>query len=124
MKYQCLLTTVVTGEPTVDQLIRHLQAELDSVSEISDVQAREQRQWQIESTIQEGLVFLQKYQERENSGIRKILAEKEPVRVIKSTEDSQAKSKDDSDDDSTLCPECGTTMEAGLGFCPSCGEYL
>ena len=44
----------------LDQFIRHLQAELEDSVEILDVQAREQRQWQLENAIQEGIKYLKK----------------------------------------------------------------
>ena len=123
MKYQGRPTRRVTSEPTIDQLIRHLQAELDLVHEIVDAQAKEQRQWQIECTIQESLAFLQKVKDREHAGMRRILIEKEPVRVLKSTSNTDAEEgKEDSDTDGVRCPNCEGVMDAGLDFCQSCGE--
>jgi len=124
MKYQCRLRCRVSAEPTIDQLIRHLQAELELVNDIGDVQAKEQRQWQIECTIQESLVFLQKFKERENAGMRRILAEKEPVRVLRSASNSKEEAvDDDADSDTIRCPGCEGVMDAGLDFCQSCGQY-
>ena len=41
----------MTESPSVDEFIRHMQAELDACEDIVDKIEREKRQWQIESSL-------------------------------------------------------------------------
>ena len=57
------------GEPTVDELIRHLQSELGQADDIIDSLDRKRRQLQIETCIQEVLSFQQRYKILDDAGI-------------------------------------------------------
>ncbi|RAH13615.1 MAG: hypothetical protein CMB56_007205 [Methanobacteriota archaeon] len=109
----------MSNENEIDQFIRHLQAELEDCSSIVDLQLREQRQWQIEIAIQEGLKYLKKIDERKLIGDSKIFREIDPVRIIKKKSDLVVKKVNpDSESD---CPKCDEGVIGDLGFCESCG---
>ena len=48
-------------EPKLDAFIRHLQAEVDSASEIVDKKERDERLLQLEVAIQEAIIFANRY---------------------------------------------------------------
>lgn len=103
----------------IDLFIRHLQAELEDCSEILDLQARQQRQWQIEIAIQEGIKYIKKTEEKRILGLKNIFEEREAVRVIKKKEKisvTQLKGKGE-----MFCPKCELEITENLGFCESCG---
>ena len=77
----------------IDQFIRHLQAELEDTSEILDVQAREQRQWQLEIAIQEGLKFIKRLEDKKILGLENIFEERDAVRVIKRHDKTKTQTK-------------------------------
>lgn len=109
------------AEPTVDELIRHLQTELEKCDSIIDPQERSHRQLQIENSIQESLSFQQRYKMLENAGIDPLLIT-ETVRLIKSADENNQSQKDSSE--SSWCPKCDCPLEEDLNFCPACGHKL
>ena len=50
-------------EPKLDAFLRHLQAEVDSASEIVDNKERDERLFQLEVAIQEAIIFANRYRE-------------------------------------------------------------
>ena len=80
------------AEPTVDELIRHLQTELEKCESIIDSQERKQRQVQIENSIQESLSFQQRYKMLESAGIDPLVIT-ETVRLIKSVDEKNQSKK-------------------------------
>jgi len=77
----------------IDQFIRHLQAELEDSNEILDIQAREQRQWQLENAIQESIKFLKKVEERKLLGLDNIFEERDAVRLVKTRDKNKTQNK-------------------------------
>jgi len=106
-------------ESEIDLFIRHLQAELEESSEILDIQARKHRQWQLEISIQEGIKYIKKIEERKILGLDNIFKEKEAVRLIKKKQTKTNKSIEIGDDG--FCPKCEAEIKENLGFCESCG---
>jgi hypothetical protein len=103
----------------IDMFIRHLQAELEDCSEILDLQAREQRQWQIEIAIQEGIKFIKKTEEKKILGLKNIFEEREAVRLIKKKQTDSVEQIKTTDE--IFCPKCEVEITENLGFCESCG---
>ena len=104
--------------PTLSDFMRHLQAVLEESEEIADRTERESRQLQIESAIQEAIIFGNRYRELKEHGI-------DPLHIVlPNTRDEapQHVSKLDTLSISgALCKECGARLENDLDFCPSCG---
>lgn len=98
--------------------MRHLQAVLEESEEIADRIEREARQLQIESAIQEAIIFGNRFRELKAQGI-------DPLHIVLSTgrdEPQQQVSKLDTLSMSgSICKECGARLEEDLDFCPSCG---
>ena len=106
----------------IDQFIRHLQAELEDSNEILDVQARMQRQWQLEITIQESMKFLKRMEERKILGLENIFEERDAVRLVKIHDKNKQDSKTIKND--LFCPKCEEEITEDLGFCESCGYTI
>ena len=111
------------GEDTgVEMFIKYLQVQLEDTMEILDLQARELRQWQIESAIQEGLKFLNNVEEKRKLGLNDIFIEREAVRIIKKRQ--QPEIKKINSEENLICPKCDHEMTENLDFCESCGHKL
>tara|TARA_B100000902_G_C26906678_1_gene714823 strand:- start:255 stop:590 length:336 start_codon:yes stop_codon:yes gene_type:complete len=104
--------------PSLSDFMRHLQAVLEESEEIADRTERESRQLQIESAIQEAIIFGNRFRELQEQGI-------DPLHIVHpaSREDApQHISKLDTLSISgSHCQECGARLENDLDFCPSCG---
>lgn len=104
--------------PTLSEFMRHLQAILDESQEIPDRIDRETRQLQIESTIQEAIIFGNRYRELVEHGV-------DPLRVVQPSERDgipQHVSKVESlNIGQSQCSECGAHLDNDLDFCVSCG---
>ena len=104
--------------PSLSDFMRHLQAVLEESEEIADRRERESRQLQIESAIQEAIIFGNRFRELKEQGL-------DPLHIVLPTsrEDvSQHVSKLDTlSISSAHCKECGERLENDLDFCPSCG---
>ena len=103
----------------IDQFIRHLQAELEDSNQILDIQAKEQRQWQLENAIQESIKFLKKVEERKILGLDDIFEERDAVRLVKTRDKNKTQNKVKKND--LFCPKCEEEITEDLGFCESCG---
>ena len=110
----------MTKENDVDLFIRHLQTELEETNNILDAQAKEQRQWQIEIAIQEGLNYLKKIENQENRNLLNVFEEIEPVRIIKKKVNGNVSKK--KMESNIQCPKCDEQIIGDLGFCESCGH--
>lgn len=110
--------TFMSDGPTLSEFMRHLQAILDESQEIPDRTERETRQLQIESTIQEAIIFGNRYRELVEHGI-------DPLRVVQSSERDgipQHVSKVESlNVGNAHCSGCGAHLDNDLDFCVSCG---
>ena len=109
------------AEPTVDELIRHLQVELEKAEDILDSKERTKRQLQIEITIQEALSFQQRHSMLDDAGIDPLKIS-EAVRLIQKAEKPTAKVN--AEGGTRNCEKCAARLEEDLDFCPSCGTTL
>jgi hypothetical protein len=109
------------GEPTVDELIRHLQTELGQADDIIDSLDRKRRMLQLETSIQEALSFQQRYNILEDAGIDPIKIA-EAVRLIQTAETAPAPKLKNTEDG--WCESCEATLEEDLDFCPACGKKV
>tara|TARA_B110000444_G_C18851442_1_gene605982 strand:- start:6396 stop:6734 length:339 start_codon:yes stop_codon:yes gene_type:complete len=106
---------------SVDEFIRHMQAELDACEDIVDKDEREKRQWQIESSLLMAIEFSGRFKELAKLG-------QNPIKIV------EALTMQDGGDSkivkqvmamaSGMCPSCGTPMDTDLNFCSSCGNYV
>ena len=110
----------MSESPTVDEFIRHMQAELDACQEIPDVQERQQRQWQIEASMQQAIVFSNKFKELQKLG-------KDPLKLIQALSMPDGPSAEDAKQAIArvggFCPSCGSNIQEDLDFCANCGKY-
>lgn len=105
--------------PSLSDFMRHLQAVLEESEEIGDRTDRESRQLQIESAIQEAIIFGNRFRELKDYGI-------DPLHFVKQN------SRDDAPQHvskietlnigQSVCSGCGNQLENDLDFCASCGE--
>ena len=105
--------------PSLSDFMRHLQAILEESEEIGDRVDRESRQIQIESAIQEAIIFGNRFRELKEHGI-------DPLHFVKPnvhTEVPQYASKIETlNIGQSACSGCGNPLENDLDFCASCGE--
>ena len=106
---------------SVDEFIRHMQAELDACEDIVDKVEREKRQWQIESSLLMAIEFSDRFKELAKLG-------QNPIKIVEAL-----KMQDGADSKiaiqviamaSGMCPSCGAQMDSDLSFCSSCGNYV
>jgi len=104
--------------PSVDEFMRHLQSVLEEASTITDDKEREKRLWQIEATLQETIIFKNRYIELKDHGI-------DPLRLIDPKEGDPTPPRTSMAEavmsSSNNCAKCGSHMDSDLNFCPSCG---
>ena len=59
-----MIDTTMTDEgPSLDSFLRHLQTEVESANEIADKSERNGRLLQLEASIQEAIIFANRYKE-------------------------------------------------------------
>ena len=109
------------GEPTVDELIRHLQTELGQADDIVDNLDRKRRMLQLETSIQEAISFQQRFKILEGAGIDPIKIT-EAVRLIQPAD--KMPSSQSNNTESGWCERCEATLEDDLDFCPACGKKV
>ena len=111
----------MTESPSVDELIRHMKAELDACEDIVDKNERQKCQWQIESSLLLAIEFSNRFKELSKLG-------QNPIEIVQALTTNDASSANIAKQviaiAGGLCPSCGTTMEADLDFCSSCGNYV
>ena len=114
------LARAMSESPTVDEFIRHMQAELDACQDIPDVQERQQRQWQIEASMQQAIVFSNKFKELQKLG-------KDPLKLIQALSMPEGPSAEEAKQAIAkvggFCPSCGYNIPDDLDFCEKCGDY-
>ena len=103
------------GEATVDEFMRHLQAELGDAEKLIDLEERELRTWQIESAIQEAIVFLNRWRTIEASGI-------DPLKIVEEESIIRKAAINEKTYDRGICESCGEAREADIDFCVACGK--
>ena len=117
-----IMVDLMSEDTDVEMFIKYLQVELEETMEILDLQARELRQWQIESAIQAGLKFLNNVEDKRKLGLNTIFKEREAVRIIKKRQKSENKTINS--EENLICPKCDHEMTENLDFCESCGHKL
>lgn len=104
--------------PTVDAFMRHLQVCVEEAQTIADSKERELRLWQLESAIQEAIIYKNRVEELERHGI-------DPIRLVESEQDTSPtpapKKVEALMTGHTHCSTCRAVLEADLEFCPACG---
>jgi muramoyltetrapeptide carboxypeptidase LdcA involved in peptidoglycan recycling len=105
--------------PSLSDFMRHLQAILEESEEISDRVERESRQFQIESAIQEAIIFGNRFRELKEHGI-------DPLHFVKINERDEVPQNvskiETLNIGHDICSGCGDRLENDLDFCASCGE--
>ncbi len=105
--------------PSLDSFLRHLQTEVEAAKEISDKLERNERLLQLEASIQEAIIFANRYKELQNQGVDPLLLV-DPK--IQSERPAPPATKGQSILlGSTTCASCGKLLENDLDFCPACG---
>lgn len=111
----------MTESPSVDEFVRHMQAELDACEEIVDKEERQKRQWKIESSLLLAIEFSDRFKELSKLG-------QNPIQIVQALTMPDGKGADIAKQvmaiASGMCPSCGTPMETDLDFCSSCGNYV
>ena len=105
--------------PTVDAFMRHLQVCLEEANTIVDGKEREIRMWQLESALQEAIIYKNRFEELQKHGV-------DPVRLIE-REKQEIKAPAPKKVEAlitghTHCATCKAILEPDLAFCPACGE--
>jgi len=111
----------MTDSPTVDEFIRHMQAELDECEEIVDKNERQKRQWRIESALLLAIEFESRFKELSKLG-------QNPMKIVQALTSPNADNADLAKQviaiAGGMCPHCGATIDSDLNFCSSCGNYV
>ena len=111
----------MSDSPSVDDFIRHMQAELDACEDIVDKVERQKKQWQIEAAILQAMDFTTRFQELTKIGSDPL----EIVQALTMPEGPDAmQAKQALAKVGGFCPSCGTNMDSDLNFCTQCGEYV
>ena len=105
--------------PSLSDFMRHLQAILEESEGIDDRVDRESRQLQIESAIQEAIIFGNRFRELMEHGI-------DPLHFVKPNDrediPQQVSKIETLNVGQPHCKGCGNHLEKDLDFCASCGE--
>ena len=105
--------------PTLDSFLRHLQTEVEAANDISDKTERNDRLLQLEASIQEAIIFANRYTELQNQGVDPLLLVDPKVQQERP---APAATKAQSILlGSSTCAACGKLLENDLDFCPACG---
>ena len=111
----------MSESPSVDEFIRHMQAELDACEDIVDKVERQKRQWQIESSLLMAIEFSERFKELSKLG-------QNPLEIVKALAMADSENSNITKQvlaaASGICPYCSSPMEEDLDFCPSCGSYI
>ena len=108
----------MADSPTLEEYMRHLQASLEEAERIDDRIEREERTLQLETSIQECLIFANRYKELVEHGI-------DPLILVSSDPDIEAPPPASKVQalvlGNTMCDTCGASLDSDLNFCPACG---
>ena len=108
----------MADSPTLDEYMRHLQAALEEAQSIEDKIERDERTLQLETSIQECLIFANRYKELVAHGI-------DPLVLGSSDPDIEAPPPASKVQALVLgqntCSTCGASLDSDLDFCPACG---
>ena len=111
----------MTESPTVDEFIRHMQAELDACEGIVDKNERQKLQWQIESSLLLAIEFSNRFKELSKLG-------QNPIKIVEALSNPNTDKADVTKQiiaiAGGICPHCGAGIDADLDFCSTCGNYI
>jgi len=107
----------MTDEPTVVQLRKYLQEQLLDAENIVGKNDREKRIFLLEAALQEAINFTKEVEIR-NELQRIVFEESTAVRLLSPSSEINNESTKSIDGE---CPKCDETLDAELGFCPTCG---
>jgi hypothetical protein len=110
--------SVMGEEPTVEAFMRHLQVCVEEARTMADRKEREQRLWQLESAIQEAIIYKNRVEELQRHGI-------DPIRLVEA-ESPMSQPPAPKKVEALLsghdhCKTCNAVLEPDLPFCPACG---
>ena len=105
-------------EPSVEAFMRHLQVCVEEARTIADSLEREQRLLQLESALQEAIIYKNRIEELQRHGI-------DPIRLVEA-ESALAQPPAPKKVEALMtgkdrCKGCNAVLEADLPFCPACG---
>ena len=105
--------------PSLDSFLRHLQTEVEAASEISDKSERNDRLLQLESSIQEAIIFANRFNELKKQGV-------DPLLLVDAKVQQERPAPPETKGQSillgtTTCKSCGYLLDNDLDFCPACG---
>ena len=110
----------MTESPTIDEFIRHMQAELDACEEIVDKNERQKRQWQIESSLLMAIEFSNRFKELSKLG-------QNPMKIVEALSTADPNNANIAKQviaiAGGMCPHCGAPIESDLAVCSSSGKY-
>lgn len=113
-----MYSLVMSDGPLVEEFMRHLQASLDEAMQIEDKIERNERILQLETAIQEAIIFKNRYNELLSHGI-------DPLVLVSQKVGQEAPPPATKSQALTLgvanCQKCGSALDPELDFCPSCG---
>ena len=105
-------------EPTVEAFMRHMQVCIEEARTIADRKEREQRLWQLESAVQEAIIYRNRVEELQRHGI-------DPVRLVEAespmSQPPPTKKVEALLTGNNHCKVCNAVLEPDLPFCPACG---
>jgi len=108
----------MSEEPTVDAFMRHLQVCLEEARTIADGKERQERCWQLESALQEAIIYKNRIEELQRHGL-------DPVRLVEgdgiNTPAPAPKKVEALMSGHAHCGTCRAVLEPDLAFCPACG---
>ncbi|MDA9714351.1 zinc ribbon domain-containing protein [Euryarchaeota archaeon] len=111
----------MSESPTVDEFIRHMQAELDACDDIVDKNERQKRQWQIESSLLLAIEFSTRFKELSKLG-------QNPLKIVQALSTPNADNAEIAKQviaiAGGMCPHCGASVDPDLDFCSACGNYI
>ena len=105
--------------PSLDSFLRHLQTEVEAANEISDKLERNERLLQLEASIQEAIIFANRYRELQSQGVNPMMLVDPKIQA-----DHPAPPATKSQSillGAHVCENCGKLLESDLDFCPACG---
>ena len=105
--------------PSLDSFLRHLQTEVEAANEITDKAERNDRLLQLESSIQEAIIFANRYKELKNQGLDPLLLV--DLKIQQERPAPPATKGQSILLGSSTCESGGKLLENDLDFCPACG---
>lgn len=109
----------MADEPNVDEFMRHLQVCIEEARTIADGEERENRLWQLESALQEAIIYQNRIAELKRHGIDPVLLVEKEALEQKTPAPFKVEALMTGH---SHCGSCNTVLEPDLDFCPACGQ--